>query len=231
MTATESMKDKIRKLLAKANDTSVGVEEAKAFNDKAFSLMQQYNLERSELGEAQQRDSVRGLFNLTVLKRPWSSMILHGVCRLYYCTWFFERSPGRGPDIVTIVGEESNAAICHAIAVMVLRAVQQEARTTGGGRSFMTGAALEIRRRCEDLVEGNKVSGPEQQAQLTSGQSTALVVLGENEERANAEHLLKITGGALRTARTSRAVIRDGNAFGQGQAFGKTVALRQNLLR
>lgn len=221
--ATESMKDRIRKLLAKANNTACTFEEAQAFNDKAYELMAKYNLERAEL-EAKEESIRRTHLTLQVLVRPWASYVLGGLCHLYYCKWYYNRSGGRGPDTVTIVGEENNAAVCHALAVMILRAVQQEARAHAGGRSFMTGAGSTIYRRCFELRPQASLAAPKE----TTGR--ALVVLDNAEEAGNKEYIEKLVG-KLRPARKSSAKVKSAEKFNAGKRFGESLPLRGNLLR
>lgn len=225
------IKDKILKLLAKADNTACTVEEAKAFNEKAHALMQQHNLTRAELKPAE-RKTTRTHMTLQVLKRPWSSWILHGVCSLYHCKWFFtqNKTNKRGPDTITIVGEQSNCAVAHAVSVMILRAVQHEARRAGGGRSFMSGAAEVIWRRCKELTEGNAIAKDPDALRLTSDQSRALVVLTEDEQKANAEYILNLVGGKLKQARRSTARVNSSQALEAGRRYGASVNLRGNLL-
>lgn len=220
----KAIKEKIAKLLAKADNTATTVEEAQAFNAKAYELMERYNLERSQVDERPE-DIKRTHRELQVLKRPWSSMVLNGLTHLYFCKWVFTRISDR-MDKITIVGEESNVAMCHAIAVMVLRAVQTEARVTGGGRSFMTGAGNVIAQRCYDMRPVNRI------AQGTSvGTGNALMVLNDSELRANAEYVMQLFGGKIRAAKPSRARISSSDGFSRGAAFGASVNLKANLLR
>lgn len=216
---TDTIKDKIRKLLAKADNTACTVEEAKAFNDKAYELMAKYNLDRA--GVAEKEESItRTHRDLQVLKRPWSSAILHGITHLYYCKWYFTRLNSR-MDTITIVGEENNVAVCHAIAVMILRAVQQEARRTGDGRSFMTGAAHSIMTRCLELRPRPSISAP--------STGNALMVLSNSEDEGNKAYIEQKVG-RLQKARQSQARISSATGFAAGSAFGKTLPLTRNLL-
>ena len=219
--APDSIKERIRKLLAKADNTACTVEEAQAFNDKAFELMAKYNLDRATVEK--DKEAVRNHKTLAVVIRPWSTAVLHGICRLYYCEWYYTRN-GRS-DQVTLVGEESNVAVCHAIAIMVLRAIQQEARVTGLGRSFMNGAGLTIYQRCLEMRP--KASSPA--AQQTSD-NRALVVLGDKEDTENKQYIAKLTGGNLKSARSTGAKARGAAGVAAGAAFGKTLPLRNNLL-
>ncbi len=219
----DAIKRKIAALLSKADNTAVTVEEAKAFNAKAYELMEKYNLERAAVEAAapgKKVESARTHKTLQVLKRPWSSAILHGICDLYFCKWIFTRN-GR-TDTITIIGEESNVAVCHAVAVMVLRAVQTEARTTAGGRSFMTGASQTIYQRCKDMRPQN---------QLASTTGTALMVIGNNEQALNIDYAQKLFGGNIRQAAPSKARINSSGAFAAGQSFGRTVPITGNLIR
>lgn len=216
----DKIKQTIRKLLAKADNTACSVQEAQAFNDKAFELMEKYNFERATV--EQEKEALRTHKTLTVLVRPWSSAVLHGLAHLYYCKWYFTKS-GRS-DVVTLVGEESNVAVCHAIAVMVLRAVQQEARITGGGRSFMTGAGSMIYRRCLEMRPKQSLAAP------TTSTGNALVVLSNQEDDGNRQYIAKLTGGALRQSRSTGAKVSNSGAYGEGSRFGASLPLRQNLL-
>lgn len=218
--ASESMKERIRKLLAKADNTAVTVEEAKAFNDKAFELMAKYNLDRAML--VTEEKTSRTHKELQVVVRPWSASILHAVAELYICKWFYVRH-GR-MDTITLVGEETTVTVAHAIAVMILRAVQQEARRTGGGRSFMTGAAIAIRNRVRDLVLENKKTMDRVNA---AGQMNALVVVDDAE---NTEYIERLVG-KVKVKKGGKAKVNDAAALAAGHAFGQSLPLRQGQLR
>jgi hypothetical protein len=219
---SESLKERIRKLLAKGNNTACTVEEARAFNDKAYELMAKHNLERADVA-AKEEAIRRTHMELQVLKRPWSSYILHGLCHLYLCKWVFTRSGGRGPDTITIIGEESNVAVCHAVAVAILRAVQQEAKRHAGGRSFMTGAGDAIWRRCYEMRPQTSLAAPKE----TTGR--ALMVLEEQDKVGNQEYSDKLFG-KLRPGRKSSPKIKSAEKLAAGQRFGNSVNLRGNLL-
>lgn len=218
----DKIKERIRKLLAKADNTACTVEEAKAFNDKAFELMAQYNLDRSSVEEAQ-RETIRTHKTLTVLIRPWSTAVMQGLTHLYYCKWYYRAISQRSHE-VTIIGEENNVAICHAIAVMVLRAVQQESRSTGLGRSFMTGAGYEIVKRCMEMRPINQIAVP-------TGQSKALMVLADDETRGNQQYMEEVLGAHPEKARASKARVNSAGGYEAGKHYGSTLPLRNNLLR
>jgi hypothetical protein len=230
---SDTIKDKIRKLLAKANDTSVGVEEAKLFNDKAHELMVKHNLNRALLDEGQaNKTDARTHKEFTTLVRPYSTAIIAGITKLYYCKWFY-RSAGRKHTVV-LIGEESNVAVCHMICVMVLRAVEQESRRTGGGRSFMTGAAQVISRRCAEMYQSTHATLPANaspaQGQLSRAQSGALVVLDQSEAAQNQRYMEQTLGIAKLRSVQSKARVGDAGAYGAGRRFGETVNLRSNLI-
>lgn len=220
----EKIKLRIKALLAKANDTAATVAEAQAFNAKAYELMEKYNLERSTVEQADQ--TKRTHLTLKVLVRPWSTRVLAGIAHLYFCKWFYKQD-GRS-HTVTIIGEESNAAICHAIAVMVLRAVQQEAKATGGGRSFMNGAGESIHQRCYEMRPVNQLvrhTNP----QIGASQN-ALVVLGNKEAEGNADYMATVLGvGKLRMVKSSPKA-RESGAVAAGRQYGNSLPLNNRLL-
>lgn len=233
---SDSLLKKIRALLAKANDTSVTEAEAEAFNQKAHELMLKYNIDRAMIDD-QTTEVVRGHMTLKVQVRPWSSYVLAGITKLYYCK-YFSREEGRS-HIVTIVGEEQNLAVCHAICVMVLRSIQEAARKSGGGRSFMTGAGLEVHRRCHEMYQAAHTVLPSSpnseplrlQSSTTLGEARALVTLDKGEAAANLDYIQKTLGIRLGVRRSTGAQINNSNAFRAGTAHGASVQLRRNLLK
>lgn len=217
--ADEKIIDKIRKLIAKANDTSCTVAEADSFMQKAHELMVTYNVERSQLDvQGNVNGTVFKHYSLKTLIRPFSKQIINGITHLYGCKWYYSR------DVATFYGEEQSAAMAHSIAIMVLRAVQQEARRTDGGRSFMFGAAVVIDRRCREMKAAEYT-----QARVAGG-SNALVVLQQHDEEGAKNYLATTLNVKLTTAKPKQVRIRDASGYGAGQAFGATVQLRRNLL-
>lgn len=219
----DKIKLKIKALLAKANDTSVGVEEAKTFNEGAYKLMEKYNLERAQVEDAT-TEAARTHKELKVLVRPWATSVLAGLSHLYFCKWFYK--PDGRSHIVTIIGEESNAAICHAMAVMILRAVQQEAKSTGGGRSFMTGAGSVIHRRCYEMRPANRIASAAPGATGTN----ALVVLADKEASGNTDYMASVLGIAKLRSVKSKPRINSSSALDAGRRFGESVPLTNRLL-
>lgn len=212
----QKIRDRIAKLLAKGENTACTVEEAEAFNAKAFALMQEYNIERSELSSVEAKIA-RTHRTLTVQKRPWSAFILHGLCNMYNCKWVF-RAIGRTHE-VTLIGEEAAVATCHAIAIMVLRAAQTEARRAGDGRSFLNGAGNRIYIRCMEMANP-EVSG-----------SRALIVLGEQDRLANEAYAKELFGHIAAAKKARTITIRDAESFSRGDRFGATVSLQSKQLR
>lgn len=215
----DKIKIRIKALLAKANDTAATVAEAQAFNAKAYELMEKYNLERSSVESVD--EAKRTHLTLKVQVRPWSQAVLVGVTHLYFCKCFWEVQ-GRS-HIVTVVGEESNAAICHAILVMVLRAIQQEAKSTGGGRSFMNGAGYQIQARCLEMR-------PTHQVTHGNPSSNALVVVGNQEAEGNQEYMASVLKVRPK-AHKARPKALSSHQVQRGREYGDSLPLTNRLLR
>jgi Protein of unknown function (DUF2786). len=228
---SDKMIDKIKALLAKADNTACTEEEAQAFNAKAHELMAKYNIERSQLETAEEREAKRIHLELMVQLRPWSKYVLQGITKLYYCT-YFSQTVGRQHRI-TIIGEEQNVAVCHAICVMVLRSIQTAARVSRDGRSFMTGAGIEVHRRCNEMffATHSVIDGPTTPLQVGHNESAnALKVIAVNEARGNEDYIARIMGIRLRVKKSRPALIKDPSAFSRGVDHGSKVQLRRNLL-
>lgn len=226
----ESIKRKIEALLAKANDTACTEEEADAFNRKANELMVKYNIERAELGADQPVERMH--MKLQVQLRPWSQYVLSGITRLYFCNYFSVKLDAKGrKHEITLVGEKQNVMVCHAIAVMVLRSIQTEARKHGDGRSFMTGAGHRVYERCQEMIDySRRTPQLEKTKQLSGPSSNALVVLAEQEQSGNAEYISQTLGIKLGVRKSTGAKVRDAGAYHRGREHGNSVQLRRNLL-
>lgn len=232
----ESIKKKIAAMLAKANDTSVTEAEADAFNKKAHELMAKYNIARGELGP-KEGPVERTALTMKVQLRPWSSYVLSGICKLYYCTYFSRKLDAKGRQHqITIIGEVQNAAVCHAISIMVLRSIQTAARSAGDGRSFMTGAGMEVHRRCNEMYSAvHAVLGPTNVADETlrlqhNREAQALTIVAQGEARGNQDYIHEVLGVRLAKAKKSTAKVRDISAMERGRQHGASVQLRRNLL-
>lgn len=97
----EKIKDRIRKLLAQAEDQE-GTSEGEAFLDKAFELLAEYGLDRSEVeqsGNAMQREiAIDGSYSLE------QAQLLLAIAEAMHCVGF-SIGPGNGrADSVTIFG-------------------------------------------------------------------------------------------------------------------------------
>jgi len=222
----DSIRKKIEALLAQASDTSVGEAEADAFNRKAHELMLKYNIQRSDLGDDAVVD--RGHLTLEVQIRPWSTAVLAGISSIYYCDFYSEPLDYKGrKHKVTIIGEKHNVMVCHAIAMMVLRSIQTEARATKGGRSFMTGAGYRVHERCQEMMDYAERAP---QVEDSSSSQNTLVVLREDEQEGNSAYIEDTLGVKLVKRRSSGAQVNNADAYSQGRAHGGKVQLRRNLL-
>lgn len=229
MSNIEDIKRKIEAMLAKANDTGATEEEADAFNRKAHELMLKYNIERAELGSKEAVERIH--LTLEVQLRPWSQAVLYGITQLYFCKYFSQKLDPKGrKHRITIIGEKQNASVCHAISVMVLRSIQQEARHVGDGRSFMTGAGYRVHERCEEMMDYSNRTAQLPQTKLLGSAANALVVLKDEEQEANDNYVEDILHIKLITRKPRSAKVRDISAFDRGQAHGNKVQLRRNLL-
>ena len=226
----EAIKRKIEALLAKGNDTAATEEEADAFNRKANELMVKYNIERAELGAEEEVE--RFHMTLQVQLRPWSQYALHGITKLYFCNSFSVKLDSKGrKHEVTLVGEKQNVMVCHAIAVMVLRSIQTEARRHQDGRSFMTGAGHRVYERCQEMMEySRRTPTLEQTKQLSAPGSNALVVLAEQEQEGNSDYIEQTLGIKLVTRQARGPKVNDAGAYHRGREHGDKVQLRRNLL-
>lgn len=209
----EKIKDRIRKLLAQAEDQE-GTPEGEAFLDKAFELLAEYGLDRSEVeqsGNAMQREiAIDGSYSLE------QAQLLLAIAEALHCVGF-SIGPGNGrADSVTIFGLPQHLdriELLFSMLRLTMLSGAYRVRSHRGivkaRRSFMIGFTERIHERLS--------AAEETVAEEASGYGLVLI---DDQRRAleAQEEFLGVRNIRLRSLRRRNEI--DPHAFGRGAMAG-----------
>jgi len=216
--STEKIMDRVRKLLAKANDAACTPAEAEIFLAKAHELMAQHNIDMAKLTPANSTPD-RTILEFQTLVRPWNNAIIKGICDIYFCKWYYKTMPKGKKNPVYVIGRKDNAEVAHSLCLSVLRSVQIAG--AGQGRSFLNGASSKIWQRCQEIKQGATASA--------NPNSTALVVIYDNEQQANNDYLASQRPELKLVPVKRHARAFNAGAYARGVEHGSRVTLTPTI--
>jgi hypothetical protein len=222
MSTTDSIVDKIKKLLALA-DGNQNEHEREVAMQFAMDLLAKHNLTMLHVQSSMldlKTDEVKADFKL----EPWVRMVLKAACKLYYTEYYMTvsyNSRGQKERTPIFVGTQENIAVTIDMSAWLLDSIRLESnrlyKHNFERRSFRLGASHRILERAIEMLEAEKT------VQATST-GTSLMVLRNQLERNNQEHLDKLKLNPFR----GRSTYSDRGAYVDGQKYGGKVVLRQD---
>jgi hypothetical protein len=156
----EKILERVRKLLAMANDERGNEGERDNALRMANNLMAKYQLDMADIPtEVRERDDPIGRFDVDGWYIPWCNMIRGSVARLFSCKYLQggKINATRGRHI--FIGRASNATTAMLMSDWIVKEALREAdrvaghRLTPAGRSFGLGVASRLARRVTELLE------------------------------------------------------------------------------
>jgi hypothetical protein len=214
--------EKIKKLLALAKDNQ-NEHERKAAMRFVMDLLSRHNLKLAQIEDFKagvKTQEVKGEFKLD----PWIREVLQAACRLYYTDFYIasQWSPytGRKENTPIFVGTQENITVTMTMATWLLESIRKQSNRAYKDeferRSFRLGASQKVHERAIEMVKAEKTP-----AAPSTG--TALMVVRNELERANQEHLSRLKLKQFK----SRGIYLDRNAFASGEAYGERVKLER----
>ena len=179
--------DRVRKLLAKAEDEGCAPAEAEALTAKAAELMARYGIDRALLG-ALRPETDRPADRVFILANPWGDVkrhLLAGLAMALRCQCVQTRSEeGTRLHVFGYTSDLERADILFtSLLVQMARALAQQAVPGYGGearawrRSWMLGYAAAVVARVRAAEEAAAASAGAAEAEgAAHGQSAALVL-------------------------------------------------------
>jgi hypothetical protein len=228
--------DRVRKLLAKAEDEGCTPEEAEALTAKAADLMARYGIDRALLGALRpETDSVGD--RVFDLDNPWAAVKAHllaGLAAALRCQSILlnRREPGSRVHVFGFLSDLERADILFtSLLVQMARALAvQPVPAYGGGakawrRSWMLGYASAVVARVRAAEEAAVASATADEGKSASGGPSAELVLADRAltVRRQAEHAYP------RTRRTR--VTYTGNGYADGYREGQKADIGGAKLR
>lgn len=217
--------DRVKKMLALANDAGATEGERDTAMRMAYNLLAKHNLTMADL-PSDQSSEPREEHTTTISADKWARSLAQAVGKLFFCKYFFGRTGVSGKDVHYFVGRQSNAVTALHMTEYLIKSVKREASrrygsaTSPEGRSFCVGTVSTIRSRVEDLIRTAPEGAP--------GSALVLVNLHKQEEDANSAWLdargTRIVRGTSRADNSLR-----GAAFHDGRAYGHSVSLHNQV--
>jgi len=225
-TVDNKVLERIKKMLALANDPGATEGERETALRMAYNLLAKHNLSMGDIPkdgvqEPREQDEV------TISADKWARHVASAVGKLFFCKYFFYRTASAGRDRHCFVGRASNVATATYMAEYLIKAIKREASkrytspTSPNGRSFCVGTTGVIWKRVDEMMK----SGTDE---TTAAESGALVVIRTQEQRAN-DAWLEAQGTSLVSAKERADNALRANAYHDGRAYGKTVSLNTQV--
>jgi hypothetical protein len=221
LSVDESIVEKIKKLLALADGNQNEHERAVAMQF-AMELLAKHNLSMSEVKDTDfgtKTDEFVSDFRLD----PWVRVVIRAACKLYYTEVYTSTRYdlwGRKLRVAVFVGTTENIAVTMEVAGWLVSSIRNESnrayKEQFERRSFRLGAADRILDRAKELMEAERHTA-------TTSTGTSLMVVRNQLERANHEHLAKLN--LRHTRRRSSYIAPD--AYSRGEKYGERVRLSQ----
>lgn len=231
----DSIKSKIQKLLNLAGNNSNESEREQAM-EMAQKLLAQHNLSIKDvhgLGKPEQDDS------LDVRVEKWVTNILHGVCKLYYCSLL--TSYRRGKKCYVLIGTTENINVAKDIFQWLIESIKNESKVRVKAfkeeyrfnrlrnpsanevnlyrNSFRLGAATSIYYKAQDMTKRDH--------NPSGGGTNQLMVIRNELESANEQAMREMFPYLVTRKQRSSSV--HGGAYQAGQSYGNSLNLGKQV--
>ncbi len=224
---SEKILDRVRKLLALANDERATEGERDNALRMAHATLAKHQLDMLDVDKhVRDKDDPRGTYLMDGWGIPWCRSIRNTVAKLFNCRYYSQKI-NTTKYRHFYVGRESNATTAMMMADWIVLALLREAdkryghRLTPGGRSFGEGASHKLYKRVEAMLEEK---GQEYQA---TGYAVALL-----DEDALNDALLPadLRTGKQRKANYDVSAFYDGHAHADGISLNTQLANKKGTL-
>ena len=225
MSNQEKIIDRVRKMLAIANDGRAPDAERDNALRMAHALLAKHNLAMSEV-ESREEQEDRITEQFLHKSFPWARIVAHAVGQLFFCEFFYQHTFDAGKSYYNFIGRESNTATARAMTEYLTASIEKEARKAAkdalqglGGkyhRDFCKGASAAIWRRVVEIR-----TAAENSQQTSDSRALTIVSLYAQEAAENAVILATFDA----KERPDRQSAADAAAWRKGHAHGNSVSL------
>ncbi len=235
MTTQDQALDKIRKLLAKAEDPSVTAAEAEAFNTKAAELIAAYGIDRAMLASADPATDIPG-DKIIVVDPPYAmdkAQLLHAVALALRCKTVRRQRHEHGRTVLSLhlFGFASDlertelvytSLLIQAVHGMLAAGTPPWESLAAYRRSWLAGFTQAVSAR---LAAAERRAEHQASADRQDGPSVALVLV------TRAERVDQMVTAAYPRLRQGQARYLSGSGRSQGYAAGQAADLGATRIR
>lgn len=227
-TMSEKILDRVRKLLALANDDAATEGERDNALRMAHATLMKHNLSMEHLDAHERaKQDPRERLDTEGWNLVWCRDLRNIIAKLFFCKYYIggRINATRGRHVY--VGRASNVATAAYMSDWIIASVLKEAdrlykhRLTPEGRSFCVGVVYKLEER---VLEINKAT----QAEVTATGS-ALVVADYYRTEQEANVLWVSENMTVVKAKARRNTDIDEDAYAAGQRFGGMIQLNQQV--
>jgi hypothetical protein len=221
----ERIIDRIKKMLALANDLAATEGERDNALRMAFSTMAKYNIDMAAV-DAQGKQEDRINFENQSFSWQWAQQINKIIGELFFCKCYMREKVNGTQIKYHFIGKESNAMTAAVMADWIVKSILKEGRklykqnTSPQTRAFATGAMMALHHRVKEIIAAQKA------ASETAAPGTALVLASLYDTEQKANELLMPKNLRVKKARNSKV---DGDAYRNGKAFGNNINLNNQI--
>lgn len=214
--------ERIRKLLAMANDDRGNEYEREQALRRAHSLLMKHGLSAGDVeARTRDKDDPRGNHDSDGWSMGWARDVCNTVAKLFMCTYYTGAKINATKVKHHFVGRRSNAVTAMYMAEYIVHSILKEGRRQFGHnlspetRAFALGASAKLRERVDAIRKAS--------VDDSGCTEKALVVMEDAESRANIA-FLRESGIVLRYTNPRKSnVSRD--AYQNGRNFGGSIGL------
>ncbi len=221
---SEKIIDRVRKMLAIANDLAATEQERDTALQMAYRVLAHHNLSMVDLEKDKQEP--RKDYEFNGFSFPFARKVCRSIADLFFCHYIVGFKVNNTQCGHIFVGKESNATTAMVMSDWIIKSIMKEGRkmykqnTSPECRSFCVGAAETLQMRVIQMMrEAKKNDAPTE----STGSALVLASLYDTEESENKALALSLFD--IKTTKTRASSIADGRAYTQGREFGNTINL------
>lgn len=224
----EKILEKVRKMLALANDEQTSEIERDNYLKIAHDLLAKHELDMKDIEASVREDEdPRGQFTSTGWGASWAKVIRNSMGRLFRCYYYNGDKINGTRSQYHFVGRESSATTAMYMGDWIVKGTLREAdrrfghRLNPSGRSFCVGVSDRISDRVDEIIKAKQKE--------FDGAGVALVLydVAKREEEANLAFILNL-GVELHDEKSRvRRVLRQ--AYENGQSHANSIQLSTQL--
>ena len=223
----ERILDKVKKMLAIANNSAATEGERDNALRMAHALLAKHNLSMENVHEREAMEG-RETLDIETFRMRWARVVCNGVAKLFFCKYYSGEKLNATKGKHYFVGKQSNAITATLISSYVINSILKECRNrwqhnlAPESRSFCIGAADKLRDRIEEMMKGNDIEG------VSAENAVVLYNIYQAELDAN-EIFIKAAGTNLVTKKARQQEV-DLRYYAQGKEFGDRINLNGQVV-